>query len=344
MRLTATHFWTATLLLMVTNSCKQDAREDPTASLHTTTPFNLDPPFYFPEPVIPPSNPLTMEGIELGRRLYYDTLLSRNGPFEGFACATCHDQARSFTVPTAGTNVLAHVNLAWNSHFLWNGKITGTLEDVMRFEVEEFFQVDVSALNAHPEYPELFMKAFGDNNITNDLLTKALAQWFRRMTSTNSRFDQYMKGEITLTPAEMEGAMIFLSEIGDCFHCHALPLMTDNSFHNIGLSSSFTGFDVGRYAISGASMDMGAFKTPTLRNIALTAPYMHDGRFQTLEEVVEFYNSGVQHSASLDPIMTKPGANLTLGLTPQQKESLISFLNTLTDASFTSDPALGSPF
>lgn len=331
-------------LLVFTTACRRDAREDDAAEVHRTTPYTLDYPSYFPQPNIPASNPLTQEGITLGRRLYYDTLLSWNGPFQGFACATCHDQDRSFTVPTAGTNVLAHVNLAWSNHFLWNGKVSGTLEDVMRFEVEEFFQVDAAHLNAHPEYPALFQQAFGSSSITNDLVIKALAQWFRRMTSNNSRFDQYMKGEISLTPQEMEGAMIFLSEIGDCFHCHALPLMTDNAFHNIGLSASFSGTDVGRFAITGAPMDMGAFKTPTLRNIALTAPYMHDGRFQTLEEVVDHYSGGVQHSASLDPIMTKPGTITTLGLTPQQKASLISFLHTLTDETFLTDPELASPF
>lgn len=331
-------------LLVFTTACRRDAREDDAAEVHRTTPYALEYPSYFPQPSIPASNPLTQEGIALGRRLYYDTLLSRTGPFQGFACATCHDQDRSFTVPTAGTNVLAHVNLAWSTHFLWNGKVSGTLEDVMRFEVEEFFQVDAANLNVHPEYPALFQQAFGSSTITNDLVIKALAQWFRRMTSSNSRFDQYMKGEISLTPQEMEGAMIFLSEIGDCFHCHALPLMTDNAFHNIGLSASFSGTDVGRFAVTGAPMDMGAFKTPTLRNIALTAPYMHDGRFQTLEEVVDHYSGGVQHSASLDPIMTKPGTITTLGLTPQQKASLISFLHTLTDDTFLNDPELASPF
>jgi cytochrome c peroxidase len=331
-------------LLVLISACQRDSREDASTDVPSTTPYTLEYPSYFPEPTIPASNPLTQEGIALGRRLYYDTLFSRNGPFEGFACATCHDQDRSFTVPTAGTNVLAHVNLAWSTHFLWNGKVSGTLEDVMRFEVEEFFQVDVTNLNAHPEYPSLFQRTFGSSTITNDLVIKALAQWFRRMTSSNNRFDQYMKGEISLTPQEMEGAMIFLSEIGDCFHCHVLPLMTDNTFHNIGLSAYFTGTDVGRFAITGAPMDMGAFKTPTLRNIALTAPYMHDGRFQTLEEVVDFYSGGVQHSASLDPIMTKPGTITTLGLTPQQKASLISFLHTLTDETFVTDPALADPF
>lgn len=344
MRALATIGGVAAVVLLGATGCRRDASEDPGSDAPTTTPYALEPPSYFPMPVIPASAPLTVEGIALGRRLYYDTYLSRNGPFEGLACASCHDQSRSFTVPTSRTNVLAHVNLAWSSNFLWNGKVTGTLEDVMRFEVEEFFQVDVAELNAHAEYPLLFQKVFGAGDITSDRVAGALAQWFRRLTSTNSRLDKHLRGEIILTPSEMNGAMLFLSEKGDCFHCHPTPLMTDNGFHNNGLSSTFAGLDVGRYAITGAPMDLGAFKSPTLRNIALTAPYMHDGRFQTLEEVVEFYNSGVQHSASLDPLMTKPGPSLTLELTPQEKADLVSFLHALTDDTFITDPALGNPF
>ncbi|WKZ66796.1 MAG: cytochrome c peroxidase [Flavobacteriales bacterium] len=325
-------------------SCRRDAADNPDLCAATATPMELSYPSYFPQPVPAPGNPLTREGVELGRRLYYDTLLSRNGPFQGFACASCHDQSRSFTVPTASTNVLPHVNLAWSTNFLWNGKVAGSLEDVMRFEVNDFFQVDVSVLHGHSEYPRLFQEAFGTCEIDREHVAMALAQWFRRMTSTRSKFDRYLMGEATLTLAEQHGAMIFLTEVGDCFHCHATPLMTDNAFHNIGLSADFTGFNTGRYAVTGNPMDMGAFKTPTLRNVALTAPYMHDGRFATLEEVVEFYNSGVQHSASLDPIMTKPGTGTTLALTPQQKADLVAFLHALTDEAFVNDPELGSPF
>lgn len=333
-------------LLAVTllTACRRDNMEELSPCVASATPLQLDIPSYFPPMVIPAGNPLTVEGVALGRRLYYDTLLSRNGPLQGLACASCHDQARSFSVPTAGTSVLPHVNLAWSTHFLWNGKVSGTLEDIMRFEVEDFFQVDVSVLRAHPEYPELFRKALGTCEIVPGDVAKALAQWFRRMASGRSKFDRYMMNQEVLTLSEQLGAMVFLTEAGDCFHCHAIPLMTDNAFHNIGLDSAFSGFDVGRFAVTGAPMDMGAFKTPTLRNIALTAPYMHDGRFQTLEEVIDFYSGGVRHSPSLDPIMTKPGTGITLGLTPQQKSDLIAFLHTLTDDEFVTDPELGSPF
>ena len=131
-----------------------------------------------PPPLPPADNPPTVEGVALGRRLYYDTLLSLNGPFQGRACASCHEQSRSFTVPSTGTSVLPHVNLAWNTHFLWNGKVSGTLEDVMRFEVDDFFEVDVNVLRSHPEYPTLFQQALGTSLITRDAVARALAQWF----------------------------------------------------------------------------------------------------------------------------------------------------------------------
>ncbi|HMN04216.1 MAG TPA: cytochrome c peroxidase [Flavobacteriales bacterium] len=332
-------------------ACRKDpslTQEDPCASART--PLHLDYHAFFPDPVIPADNPLTVEGVELGRRLYYDPILSSSGPLAGRSCSSCHFQEHAFTVPDPGvpaignTNVLSHCNLAWASHFLWDGSAGPTLEDVMRYEVEDFFQLDVNVLREHPEYPELFRKAFGTCEITLPLVEKAMAQWFRRLTSANSKFDRFLKNEEALSPEEWRGFQLFFTEAGDCFHCHSMPLMTDDGFHNIGLDSIFVGKGVGRYAVTGNPMDMGAFKTPTLRNIALTAPYMHDGRFQTLEEVVDFYSGGAKHSPSLDPIMTKPGTGITIGMTPEQKADLVAFLHTLTDDVFVTDTALASPF
>ncbi len=325
-------------------ACRNDRMDTVSPCAASATPYVPDIPHHFPQPVVPADNPLTVEGIALGRRLYYDPVLSTNGPLQGMACAGCHEQSRAFSVPTPGTSVLPHMNLAWSTHFLWNGSESGTLEDVMRFEVEEFFQVDVNVLRAHPEYPELFRKALGTCEITHRDVARALAQWFRRLNSVNSRFDRYLMNQEMLTPQEMSGAILFFSEVGDCFHCHGSPLMTDNAFHNIGLDSSFSGYGTGRYAVTGEAMDMGAFKTPSLRNVALTAPYMHDGRFATLEEVIDHYSDGVHRSPSLDPIMTKPGTGLSIGLDPQQKADLIAFLHALTDEDFLTDPDLGSPF
>ena len=334
---------TFTLLALLT-ACRHDRAEDLGPAGPSVTPYELGRPYYFPELQIPADDPLTVEGIALGRRLYYDPILSTGGPLAGLSCSSCHSQSLSFSVPNNGPSVLPHVNLAWSRNFLWNGKVQGDLEDIMRFEVEEFFQVDLNVLRNHPVYPELFRDAFAEDEITGTLVEKALAQWFRRLVSSNSRFDSYLRHEIEFTTSEFNGMMVFMTETGDCFHCHGIPLMTDNAFHNIGLDSAFTPADQGRYLVTGDPADLGAFKAPTLRNVALTAPYMHDGRFQTLEEVVEHYDSGVNPSPSLDPIMTKPGQQIHLGLNPMQKADLLAFLHTLTDDSFITDTALASPF
>ena len=330
--------------LLGASACRYENEEEIAAPVMPATPYTLSYPYYFPILDVPADNPLTVEGIALGRRLYYDSLLSTNGPLAGRSCSSCHHQASSFSLSDEGRAILPHVNLAWSRNFLWTGKVSGTLEDIMRFEVEDFFQVDVNVLRSHPEYPDLFRRAYGRSEITSGLVAKALAQWFRRMVSTNSRFDGYLMHTEVLSDAELGGMMIYLTETGDCFHCHGLPLMTDNGFHNIGLDSVFAEADQGRYEVTSDPADLGAFKAPTLRNIALTAPYMHDGRFATLEEVVEHYNSGVKHSPSLDPLMTKPGQVTTLHLTPTQKADLVAFLHTLTDDVFVQDTALANPF
>ena len=312
--------------------------------VYKPTPYTLKYPKHFPVINIPEDNPLTEEGIALGRRLYYDRKLSQNGPKEGASCSSCHFQSSSFTLNTGGTAVLPHVNLGWNRVFLWEGKVEGFLEDIMRFEVEEFFETDVSVLQSDPVYPSMYYKAFGSEKITQEKTAHALAQFFRTLKSTNSKYDRFLKNETSLSAAELRGYNIFFQERGDCFHCHSSPLLTDNQFHNIGLEATFTDDDQGRFHVTGAESDMGKFKTPTLRNIELTAPYMHDGRFATLEEVIEHYNNGVQHSNTLDPIMTKPGKEFGLRLSKHDVDDLIAFLKTLTDSTFTSNPDLSNPF
>ena len=319
------------------------AKSDPPGDTVSTTPVSLEYPDYFPDVIIPDDNPLTAEGIELGRKLYYDRLLGEGGPQDGKSCSSCHSQAAAFT-STKGIAVLPHINLCWNESFLWNGKIEGTMEDIMLFEVDDFFQANIQLLQSDEKYPDLFYSAFGTKTITSERTAKALAQFFRSMISTNSRFDQYMKFEVSLTPSELNGLDIFFTERGDCFHCHGSPLFSDNDFHNIGLDSIFTSLNDGRFTISNETTDIGKFKTPTLRNIELTGPYMHDDRFTTLAEVVDHYNTGVLHSSTLDPIMTKPGKETGLGLNPQEKADLVAFLKTLTDTTFTTNPKLSNPF
>ena len=307
------------------------------------TPYQVKIPVGFPALSAHPENPLTVEGIALGRKLYYDPLLSQGGPLSGMSCSGCHDQKTSFTVSGGPVAILPHVNLAWNSKFLWNGKIEGGLEDIMAFEVDDFFKSDMKVLAASSEYQKLYNNAFGSTEINSRRTAFALAQFFTTLISGNSKFDLYLQKRRTFTNLERVGYDLFNSETGDCFHCHGYPLMTDNAFHNIGLDSTFSGPNLGRYLISQVESDKGAFKSPTLRNIALTAPYMHDNRFNTLEEVVEHYDSGVKKSASLDPLLKKGNRVNGLKLSSFQKEALVAYLKTLTDTEFISNPELAKP-
>ncbi|MCB9447308.1 MAG: cytochrome-c peroxidase [Flavobacteriales bacterium] len=333
----------AAAAIVVVSACSRKEGDDGDEE-YVTTPYELIIPPRFPPMVVPGDNPMTKEGVELGRRLYYDPDLSLNGPNQGFSCASCHVQEVSFTVNTTGTAVLPHVNLGWNKNFLWDGKVAGSIEDIMRFEVETFFQSDMQVLQQDKTYREMFRKAFASDEITARKAELAMAQFIRTLISGNSRYDRWRRGDGLLNASELSGLSIFFTEKGDCFHCHSTPFFSDNDFHNIGLETVYAGEGRGRYNVTGNPEDMGKFKTPTLRNIELTAPYMHDGRFGSLEEVVHHYNLDVQPSATLDPIMTKPMRGLELELTQQEEKDLVSFLKALTDTTFIYDKAHQSPF
>ena len=304
--------------------------ENPT---YVPTAYDLVIPHGFPEMNIPADNPLTVEGVELGRKLYYDKKLDKNG---ARACATCHVQSNSFT---SASEVLPHVNLGWNNNFLWDSKVSGTVEDIMRFEVVEFFETNVDVLNSDSEYPTLFKQAFGVEEITTNEVVNALAQFFRIMNSGNAKFDNFLRDKADFTNQEYLGYELFYTERGDCFHCHATIFMTDNILHNNALD---TNPDPGHFAISGDSLDYGKFKSPTLRNIEFTSPYMHDGRYATLEEVVEFYSAELEKSATVDPLMK----NLSAGgvqLNDEEKAALVAFLKTLSDPEYLINPELSDP-
>lgn len=316
-------FWTA---------CK---KVNPISDGYQTTPYELKVPSTFPDLKYHPENPLTQEGVKLGRMLYYDSILDK---YQSRACASCHEQSSSFT--TYASNALVHVNLAWNPYYLWNGEIEGLLEDIMLFETKDFFQTDLENLNSNAKYRQLFKEAFGVEEISYKEVAFALAQFERTKISSNSRYDLYRKGIVQFTADEEAGLALFFSEKGDCFHCHATSLLTDNLFHNTGLDSLP---DNGRMDVTNNIGDRGKFKTPTLRNIGLTAPYFHDGRFATLEEVIEFYSSGLKYSETIDPLMK----NVHQGgvqLNDTEKAQLLAFLHTFTDTSFINNPALSNPF
>lgn len=357
MKSTGIKFFIAGLLLVMLHACTRDVTPAPNPT-PTATPYTLATPAHFPDPVIPTNNPLTVEGIKMGRMFYYDTILSTNN----MRCATCHVQANAFSIPLytrpngEKISVMPHINLAWNVKYNWDGSAP-VLDLLPLGDFEpEFFNTDmdllVVKLKNHKEYPALFKTVFGVSDIStlshNELKLKivySLSQFLRTMVSNNSKYDRYLRREVNLTPSELNGYTIFNTEKGDCFHCHGTALFTNNVFTNNGLDTLFIGQNKGYYLVTGDPKDMGKFRATTLRNIELTAPYMHDGRFATLQEVIEFYNSGVhQNSPNIDPIMTKDFKKYGLQLTPQDKADLLAFLKTLTDTTFTHNPAFASPF
>ncbi len=341
--------------LLVFIACRKDTtQEEPPGEVYDPTPYEVTRPKGFPDIVIPDDNPMTLEGVQLGRMLYYDKILSGDNTQ---SCASCHapefsftDNGKQFSEGIDGSignrNSPSVINTAWMPSLFWDGR-AATVEDQALGPVPNPIEMNLpwpeamQKLNAHPGYPDLFFKAFGTRNIDSMLVAKAIAQFERTMISSNSKWDRYLRNEASLTQAEAQGFEIFFSEIGDCFHCHSTILFTDNLFHNNGMDANFT--DVGLGEISGNANDIGKFKTPTLRNIEFTAPFMHDGRFETIEDVVDFYSEGVVWSETIDPLMKKVGQG-GLHLTDDQKENLIAFLKTLTDESYIGNPDFSDPF
>jgi cytochrome c peroxidase len=302
---------------------------------------------------IPADNPLTEEGVALGRRLFYDSILSGNNTM---SCGSCHKQEFAFTdggqqysigidkVP--GTrNSMSIANLGYQRKFFWDGgaadlesQVIGPIQNPVEMHAN---LVDVIAkLNAHHEYPALFARVFGSSTITTPMVMKAVAQFERTLISGNSKWDQYRRGEATLTAEEAHGREIFENEgKGDCTHCHTLgSTFSDFEFRNNGVDSISA--DAGRALITLLATDSGKFKTPSLRNIALTAPYMHDGRFKTLEECIEHYNTGFHYAKNLDGALDH---KVKGRMTAQDKADLLAFLKTLTDDEFVHNPKFGKP-
>ena len=335
-------------LFAVILSCKKSSNSNnnatpPNDTFYTLTPDTLYYPPHFPLPTIPADNKPCKELIQLGRMLYYDPILSNDGRY----CAGCHTQANGFTSLSLYNNampVLPHENLAWYTNFMWDGSKTGALEDVMLFEVTSFFGTDLNKMNQSVKYQPLFKKYFRVDSVTHKEIAYCLAQFLRSVISKDNKYDRTMRGEASFTHDEYMGYMAFFTEKGDCFHCHINPVMTDNLFHNTGLDSLYaTDADKGYYNVTGNLSDLGKFRTPNLRNVALRKYYMHDGRYTTLEQVIDFYDHGMHKVNNLDPIMALPYKANGLHLTDLDKQQLIAFLNTLTDSTFISNPVLSNP-
>jgi len=310
------------------------------------------------EPYIPADNPLTVEGIALGRKLFYDPILSGDGTQ---ACADCHKAEFSFTDDSrfsegidgsiGDRNSMPIFNVAWNfgEKFFWDGR-ANSVEDqafgpvVNEIEMKNTWPNAVASLQANTQYPDLFLEAFGTSTIDSTLVVRAIAQFERTMISGNSRFDRHLMGEDILTDSEINGFAIFMDETrGDCFHCHgsnANPIWSDNQFHNNGLDSEFA--DKGLGDITGDPLDNGKFKSPSLRNLAYTAPYMHDGRFETLDDVINHYSEGLVYSETIDPLMKTVNEG-GVHLTEEDKADLKAFLLSLSDESFINNPNFQDP-
>lgn len=332
--------------------------------VYDPTPYTLDVGM-FPNPNIPQDNIPTVEGVELGRMLFYEKRLSK-GSLQ--ACADCHQQKdmfsdiRQFSVGVdqlpGRRQAMAIFNVAWHHQgMFWDGRSPSPRDQALRpiqdpLEMHETLPNAVAKLNDEQLYKDQFLRAFGDDVITPERIGLAIEQFEFTMISNQSKYDHYLQGQVLLTDSEERGRVLFFSEFdplsgqkgGECFHCHGGFNFTENNFSNNGLDTDQSLTDLGRYEVTQDPVDKGKFKVPSLRNIAFTAPYMHDGRFATLEQVVEHYNTGVKMSTTVDPLLfhsTEPGG---LQLSAQEKADLISFLLTLSDEHFKNDAKFSNPF
>ncbi|MFI8377900.1 cytochrome-c peroxidase [Leeuwenhoekiella sp. NPDC079379] len=294
------------------------------------------------------SNPPTKNGFELGKKLFYDGNLSANG---FISCGFCHEQSSAFTHhghqfshginDLEGTrNTPAIQNMAFLSEFAWDGATSHLdlfpiIPITNEVEMGETLSNVLAKLKNDSEYQRLFASAFTDGEVNNENFLKALSQFMVMMISSNSKYDKYVRNEEggDFSAIEKTGLDLFKSK---CASCHKTDLFTDSAFRNNGLPPYPDINDVGRAEVSGSVADNYKFKVPSLRNVALTAPYMHDGRFGSLASVLNFYNSGVQDSETLDPILKQNG-KLGIALNAEDQKALIAFLQTLTDTEYIND-------
>ena len=308
---------------------------------------------HMPSVALPADNPLTVEGVALGRRLFHDPRLSRDGRV---SCASCHDPARAFADPgkavstgvagRSGTrNAMPLFNLAWTPTLFWDGRVKALREQVLQpiehpDEMAHALPQVVATLAADAELSRHFQRAMG-GPVSAGRIGLALEQYLLTLVSQDSRFDRAQRGGEPLSAQERRGFELFLTEhdprLGlrgaDCFHCHGGALFTNQQFMHNGLRQRLTQPDTGRAQVTGDPADRFKFRTPSLRNVAVTAPYMHDGRFRTLEEVIEHYDRGVVHHPNLDPNLAKHPPE-GLNLSREDKAALVAFLKTLTDPAF----------
>ena len=366
---------------------------DPEPQWPGATPYHFPKPDFFPTELnIPDDNPITVEGVALGRYLFYDGRLSgRTHPDSLMACGSCHIQSKGFEcgtdkftdghphgLPTENYPqgkptphvMLPVVNLVYNSTgYMWNGFIEETndktsltgydftgvqnlnfknleaftyLAIVAEHEINGSIEKTVNLLAHDPRYPSMFHDAFGTDEVTAGRISKAISQFIRSIISYRSKYHQWLRQETTLTPAEMRGYDLFFSEEADCFHCHGnTALLTSNLYFNNAKDSVFTD-ERDRYSVTHFVWDIGAYRAPSLLNVALNAPYMHDGRFTTLDEVINFYSEELVYSDYVHPLMKNVLAG-GVHLSDEEKADLKAFLLTLTDSTLLTNPHYEAP-
>jgi len=330
------------------------------------TPFTWVNRPFFPPPILPANNPLSLQGVELGRHLFYEKKLSGDNTQ---SCGSCHrlnyafsDSLLRYSKGIDGIegdrNSMALFNLTWHTRFFWDGRTPSLREQVLLpiqdpIEMHQSLPDAVRKISETPKYKALFGAAFRSEEVTSDRIARALEQFLLTVVSGDSRFDRFRQNPVAhpLSASEQRGLDLFLREYNapstgrprgaDCFHCHGGHLFRADAFFDNGLDEQpASGFEV----VTGLASDRGKFKATSLRNIALTAPYMHDGRFSTLEEVLDHYSHHLKNSPNLDPnlriVYQSEGG---LNLSNQDKQDIINFLHTLTDSSLINNPAFQPP-
>lgn len=353
------------MLFIYSCNSDDDSQDDqPTVAIYDPSPYALD--YYnLPAPNLPEDNPLTIQGVQLGKMLFYEPMLSKDGMM---TCASCHKQSDAFTDTArfstgvegllGGRQAMPVFNMAWhNNEFFWDGRShllrNQSLKPIQDpLEMNETLDNVVAKLSGTDMYKDQFIRAFGTNEINPERMSLAMEQFMMTIVSGQSKYDKYLGGQVELSESEQRGLDLFETEYNpffpddsgaDCAHCHGGANFENDDYMNNGLDDEGDIADNGREEATGLASDRGKFKVPSLRNVGLTPPFMHDGRFATLEEVVDHYNDDIHLSNSLDPAL-QATMDTGLMLTDQDKTDLVNFLKTLTDEEFIVNPEFSNPF
>ena len=336
----------AALVCSVFTGCKDDFEGE---AYIADQAYDLEIPADFPALAFDrDKNPVTVNGVALGKKLFYEGRLSRNN---SISCGFCHIQENAFTHhghPISHgidnrlgiRNAPPIQNMAFLRNYTWDG-VSHNLDERSLVPITTDFEMDssmpevVGKLNTDANYKKLFKAAFGDKNITGERVLKAISQFMATMVSADSKYDRVLKGKTAFTAEENEGYQLFRN---NCASCHSGALFTDESFRNTGMYYNAQYNDRGRYRVTLDWNDNMKFRVPSLKNVEYTAPYMHDGRFTTLEAVLNFYSDLVENQPNLDPLLKKDG-HIGIRMNPSEKQYIIAFLKTLSDQNFITNKA-----